>query len=282
MEILDNINHEWVNNRLKNWSQGDCVVGEQWFLFRTSIDYSLTKAGLEAARENSENAELIVRGFAVITQTCDLIRDCNRRPFVEISPLIEVKKTILHEIERGRRPNYAFIVGIAEKHLVADLDRVMTVEKSVVANWKRVQGCYNDNDIRRLSLALARKRARTAFPDDFVKFVTPLTNRMSKKHDKKSDEGDALQALREIRVHASPSWTANEVELIFWFIQNEQELFFKNEKWVNYVEKWKDLMPKSGRFINVRVVVRTLDTLTAREYVESDPLDFDHLSTRNS
>lgn len=95
------------------------------------------------------------------TQTCDLVRRCADRPFVEVSPLVEVDDRVLREVERGRRPNYGFIPGVAPRRLVADLDRVMTVEKAVVAAWARVEGSRTDDDARRLSLALARKRART-------------------------------------------------------------------------------------------------------------------------
>jgi len=34
-----------------------------------------------------------------------------------------------------------YIPGVAELNLVADLDRVMTVEKAVVAEWERKSGC---------------------------------------------------------------------------------------------------------------------------------------------
>jgi hypothetical protein len=39
-------------------------------------------------------------------------------------------------------------------------------------------------------------------------------------------------------------------------------------------------IPATGRFTDVDGVVVTLDDLTARDYVESDPLDLDHLSGR--
>ena len=68
------------------------------------------------------------------------------------------------EIQRGRRPNYAYVPGVAEMHFVADLDRVMTVEKAVVASWSRVVGCRNDGEVRQISSALARKRARVPGP----------------------------------------------------------------------------------------------------------------------
>lgn len=93
---------------------------------------------MAAITEGAENVETEVRGFAVLTQTCDLVRPCADRPFVEVSPLVEVDDRVLREIERGRRPNYGFIPGVAPRRLVADLDRVMTVEKAVVAAWARV------------------------------------------------------------------------------------------------------------------------------------------------
>lgn len=280
MEVLDDDGRQQVDQQLEDWRQGDCVVGEQWFLFRTDVARPLTDDGAAAAEEGAENAEAEALGFAVVTQTCDLVRRCGDRPFVEVCPLVEVEESVLREAERGRRPNYAFIPGVADQRLVADLDRVMTVEKSVVAGWERVQGCLDDDDTRRLSLALARKRARTAFPDDFVAFASPLMKRMSSKHDKESDEGRALRALREIRVRAAPSWDADEVGLMFWFIRNEDEPTFENQGWDHYLGAWLERVPKKDRFIDVAGVVTTLDDLTAREYVESDPLDLEHLSSR--
>lgn len=280
MEVLDDDGRRQVDQQLEDWRQGDCVVGEQWFLFRTDVARPLTDDGAAAAEEGVENAEAEVQGLAVVTQTCDLVRRCGDRPFVEVCPLVEVEESVLRETERGRRPNYAFIPGVADQLLVADLDRVMTVEKSVVAGWERLQGCLDDDSTRRLSLALARKRARTAFPDDFVAFASPLMKRMLSKHDKESDEGRALRALRELRVRATPSWDADEVMLMIWFIRSEDEPSFENQGWDQYLDAWLKRVPKKDRFVDVAGVVTTLDDLTAREYVESDPLDLDHLSSR--
>ena len=38
-----------------------------------------------------------------------------------------------------------------------DLDRVMTVEKSIVADWKRTPGWELDQEVREFAMALARK-----------------------------------------------------------------------------------------------------------------------------
>lgn len=281
MEPLDANSRSKINEALQQWRQGDCVLGEQWFTFRLSPDAPLTDAAAAAARDGVDNAESAVFGFAILTQTCDVVRECGERPFVEVCPLVEVDDDKLHEIERGRRPNYAYLPGVSNLHLVADLDRVMTVEKPLVAQWDRVVGCLHDNDSRRLSLALSRKRARIAFPDDFVAWVTPLISRMSTKHDKASDEGRALRSLREIRVRAAPSWDTETIRLMFSFIRNEDQPTFESQAWDVLLAAWLKRVPAAGRFATVDGAVLTLDDLTARDYVESDPLDLDHLSSRD-
>ena len=277
---VDDTGVEQVDERIASWRQGDCVVADDWFLFRVNVDNPLTADGEAAVVEGAENAETSVRGFAVLTQTCDLFRSCADRPFAEVSPLVEVDDRVLREIERGRRPNYGFIPGVADQRLVADLDRVMTVEKAVVAAWERIEGCRTEDEARRLSLALARKRARTAFPDDFVEFARPLMDRMSERHDRQSDEGRVLRSLREIRVRAAPSWDADAVELMFWFVRNDDESAFEAEDWKHCRTALPQAQSTSGRFVRVDGVILSLDDLTARDYVESDPLDLDHLSTR--
>lgn len=269
-----------VDLALSCWRQGDCVLGEQWFVFRTDVEQPLTEDGVVAATEGVENAETVVRGFMVVTQTCDIVRTSSKRPFVEVCPLVDVDPNLFGEISRGRRPNYAFVPCLADSRLVADLDRVMTVEKGVVAGWERVAGWSTDAEARRLASGLARKRARVAFPDDFARFAERLLDRLSSKHDKQTDEGQALRALREIRVRAEPSWDADRVKLSFWFIRNEDEPTFGNQSWGSMLPAWQALIPDSERFEVSQSVVQTLDDMTAREYVESDPLDLDHLSTR--
>lgn len=269
-----------VDEALKNWSQGDCVLGEYWFMYRFNPQQPLTDSSQDTVKQDPEAdiAEDEVLGFAVVTQTCDLVRSCRDRPFVEVVPLVEVNKEELLEIQKARRPQFAYISGVAERNLVADLDRVMTVEKAVVAQWKRQQGCFKDEEIRALELALARKRARFAFPDDFVNFVNKLQNRLKDKHNKNSDEGSALRALREIRVNASPSWNESQVELMFWFIRDPEQLDWNGSQWSDLLEKWLDLIPESGRFYKVEGSVHTLEDLTAKDYTDSDPLDLDNLS----
>jgi hypothetical protein len=268
-----------VDTALKEWCQGDCVLGEHWFVYRFNPLHPLVSDSVDVAQEETDLAESEVRGFAVVTQTCDIVRSCNERPFVEVVPLVEVDKQELYEIQRSRRPQYAYIPGVAELNLVADLDRVMTVEKAVVAEWQRKSGCLRDDEFRALGQALARKRARFAFPDDFTDFARKLQKRLRDKHDKATNEGEALRALKEIRVRAEPSWNSSEIRLIFWFIRDDEQSQFKGIGWDQFLNQWLQLIPKSGRYQNVEGTVVALEDMTAKEYVESDRLDLDHLSS---
>lgn len=278
MGTSDGPNHELIDAVLADWRQGDCVRGEQWFLFRIDPSAPLTPESQEAAAEGVDTAEAEVRGLMVATQTCDIVRSCADRPFVEVCPLVAVDEEELHQIERGRRPRYAVAPGVANDNLVADLDRVMTVEKGVVASWHRVAGCRTDAETRELARSLARKRVRFAFPDDFVVLVRKLQSRLQDKHGKESDEGRALRALREIRVSAAPSWSADAVSLTFWFLRGDEQPDFEGTGWDEHLKAWLKLVPTSGRFRPVEGLVATLGDLTARDYVGSDPLDLEHLS----
>lgn len=267
-----------VNEALASWWQGDCSLGDAWFVFRLEPSLPLTRAVEEAASDGETLAEAKVHGFAVLTQTCDIVRPCKERPFVEVAPLVEVNNNDLVEIRRGYRPQYAYIPGVADQNLVADLDRVMTVEKTVVARWERKPGCSTDEEVRAFAQAVSRKRARFAFPDDFTEFAGPLQDRIKKKHGKYSPEGEALRALREIRVLAKPSWEAKTIKLLFYFIRNIDEVTFQGRIWSDFLDKWLVLVPEKGRYTSVDGIVVTHDDITAREYLESDRLDLDHLS----
>ena len=282
MDWLDEARQAHVDEALETWRQANCVLGDHRFLFRLDTETPLTEPAAVAAADHADTAEADVRGFTVVTQTCDVVRGCRDRPFVQVSPLVEVDSLTLHGIERGRRPRYAFVPALAAENLVADLDRVMTIEKAVMAGWTRVEGVRHESDARRFRFALTRNRARAVFPDDFVRLIAELTRRISAKHDAQSDEGRALRALREIRIRAEPSWSAEEIQVMFWFIRDEKPLSFEGRSWDSYREQWLRRVSAAGRFNSIDGAVQTLDDLTAREYVESDALDFDHLSVRRT
>lgn len=154
----------------------------------------------------------------------------------------------------------------------------MTAEKALILQWDRQKGCVTDEQKRLLRQTIARKRMRVAFPDDFVQFASKFQKRMQDKHGKQSDEGKALRALREIRVSARPSWNDDNPELTFYFIHQEEQDDFDGTQWYEWQEKWLNLLPESGRFQPVYSLVVSLEDMTAKDYIESDQLDLDHLS----
>jgi hypothetical protein len=271
---------ENIDSILREWSQGDCTIGEYYFITRFDPLRPLTAGSqdLVATGIETDLIESPVSGFVVVTQTCDMVSSCAKRQFLEVSPLISVTDEELAAIKkRSNSSKCAYIAGVAEFNLVADLDRVMTVEKAVVVAWKRIQGCKNDTDTRYFGEALARKCSRFAFPDDFNICIKDLQKKIKDKHSKSSPEGNALRALREIRVRASPDWNADRVEVFFYFVRAEENDLLTDEQWNNWRNQWLKLIIQTGRF-NWDGVVLLLEDMNAKEYVESDRLDLDYLT----
>ena len=268
-----------IDAALQEWRQGDLALQESWFVHVGDTAAPLTDAAAEATDDGVQALESEARGLVVVTQTCDIVRACVDRPYVEIAPLIQVSEDDLQLIKRGRRPAYATLPNLEPTCLVADLDRVMTVEKSIVATWTRTPGYIDDTDGKAFAQALARKRVRFAFPDDFTSLADKLQRRILDKHGRDSIEGRGLRALREIRVRAAPRWDATEVDVFFWFVRQEDETLFEGTGWSDLLSAWLKLVPAAGRFRAVEGQVVTLEDMTAKDYVESDPLDLDHLST---
>ncbi len=260
---------------LETWRQGDCVLGEQWFAYRIDPANPATEAGQIAAANGADLAEALVVGLAVTSQTCDIVRDDPASPFIEVSPLINVSDPEYDQIAKKMRPRYAVVPALAKDRLVADLSRTMTVEKAVVVRWDRVPGWTEDGETRDFAEALARKRSRPAFPDDFVRLVGGLQARIKEKHNRNSPEGAALQSLREIRVQGTPSWRGAQVRLHFWFISREPKVEPGLEQ---SVEEWLKRVQPTGRFVSIDGQAVNLSEMTAQEYVDSDRLDLDWLS----
>jgi hypothetical protein len=268
-----------IDEALAYWRQGDVTLDVDWFVHAAQPALPLTVEASQAENVGPQLLTTEVAGVIVVTQTCDIVRSCVERPFVELSPLVAVGPEHLQNISRARMPGYAYVPSLAASALVADLDRVMTVEKSVLAECSRTCGWSSDEEARDLARALARKRARFAFPDDFAALVRKLQSRLIEKHGRGSREGQALRELREIRVHAEPSWEADSVDLTFLFIPSDASAP-PGGHWETHLERWLELVVESGRFQNVSGFVIGLERLSAREYLESDLLDLDHLSMR--
>ena len=153
----------------------------------------------------------------------------------------------------------------------------MTVEKALIAGWTRIPGWETDDEQRDFARALARKRSRFAFPDDFAAAARNLQEHLIDKHNRQIDEGAHLRALREIRVRAAPSWDDGEVQLSWWFIKEADPVDVQVD-WQRFLDQWLALFDHTGRFRLDPPIACRLEDMTAHDYVESDHLDLDRLS----
>jgi hypothetical protein len=264
---VDPIEAAACDDVLRECRQGDCFVGDRPFVQRALID------GEEHWVEES------VLGLVLVSQTCDIVRSPEDRPSVTMCPLVEVDEAQYSLVAKGYMPRYAALPGVSARRLVADLDRSMTVDKTVMVRWERIAGVSNDIEGRAFALALSRKASRFAFPDDFNEYVAPLAKRLREKHDKQSPEGNALRALAEVRVMAEPHWDAPEVDLTFYFIREQDAVAeFDGKPWLVWAEKWMALLTNSARFKNPHPIVQDHATMIVAEYLQSDQLDLEHLS----
>ena len=279
--VDDPVETDRIDGALGSWRQGDLVFGELPFVHVGDPMEALTRTSAEASGNGLQAFSSEVEGLVVVTQTCDLVRSCVERPFLQLAPLTPVEDDALRLIGLGHRPRFATFGALAARGLAADFDRIVTVEKSVVARCTRVDGCEDDAERRHFATALARSHARFAFPDGFTRLVDKLSRRMIGKHEKDSPEGRGLRALREIRVQATPDWEADRIELFFWFVQLVAAVTREEEEaQAELQEKWLALVETSERFTSIDGQLTTLDDMTAAEYVYSDPLDLDRLSSR--
>ncbi len=276
-----------VDEQLSRWQQGDVVLTDALPAVHLA---HMAAPGTPASEELAAmlNAEGVTpdfaaisspdAGFMVVSQTCDIVRTCADRPYVEVCPLQLIDANIMPLVRLGRISRYAWASGIGEANLGADLERVTTLEKATLARFgaERRPGVQAEAEARTLAETLGGKRSRAALPDDFTKLVKPLQRRIVERHNKATDEGRFLRALREIRVIAKPAWQAAsiEVELLFLF----HSISIIPAKAEEQAESLAGRVTVHGRYSSVSARVISLDTLSAAAYVGSDKLDLDHLS----
>ncbi len=268
-----------LTQKLQEWCQGDCVVGTQPFAYAFDPNFRVTEASEKVEEKDpSPYVEEEVEGLVVLTQTCDIVKPVRARPYIEVAPLVKREENDLMQISKGMRPQFAVLPGVLEQGLVVDLDRTMTIEKPVLQTWKKVNGCRNDDEKRRFANALARKRGRAAFPNDFVELIRPLQEKCKKRHGNDSPLGRTLEALREIRVQPHPNWDGEEQKRVkFLFLLPPTFASAKRDEADKEIKALIDLIPASKKY-QIDYNIGSHHEMSAAEYVTSDLLDLDYLS----
>ena len=280
MSADDALSVDEIDSELASCCQGD-VVDFQTFSWHADTRRPLTEVSAEAT--DAPGHSIVVSEsdhMVVVTQTCDVVRSCADRPFVQLCPLVQLDEDVAREAGLGMRPRYAAVPALGDTAF-ADLDRIMTLEKSLVAAALRQPGCSDDRQRRRFAASVGRKFGRIAFPDDLELTLKGLTARIKSKHDKNSAEGMALATLEEIRVTASPSWDAERIDVFLSFCPAtaaDALNVMSEDDWDSLIDDWIERASTTGVIAQVDGAMVPLEELTALEYVDSDRLDLDHLS----
>lgn len=260
------------DDALKSWRQGDFAVDVGGFLFAGPAEN-------EDAFEAEEHLEKIV-GLIAISQSCDIVRRTGRRDHVTVCPLIQVDADELAAIRSGRRP-YLTTVENTHETIVADLRRIMSVDKDLVRKWDRQEGFSSEEGRVRFAAALERKFGQFAFPDKFDHAMKPFRNRVWSRHTKtQSGPGKVYRSLVQIRFRAEPDWSAEKRIITVIAIMFEQHACevgrgeIKNEldDALNKIQ-W----PEGYEWGSPRFVLGTAKDLTAEDIITSRRGDFDFL-----
>lgn len=264
--------------RLAEWQQGDFSLGCGDFLFR-----DLSEMADDGGDDGGAVFDSEIAGFAVISQTCDVVRAPELVPYVSVSPMIVVDAKRIGEIERGQSPRFGFLSATPDG-VVVDFSRTMSVTKNLLVSWERQRGCEDEHQQLEFARALETFFGRFAFPDAFVASVASLRKAILSKYPRgESDLGKAVRSIREIRAYPHASWS-DEAAVPVTFIailedEGERELADREEI-------RKQIWPKisaiewQGPFSlhEDGLHLATLGDLTAADYLNSYPLDVNSLS----
>lgn len=248
---------------IDDWRQGDLAL-EPLELPVISFDGELVWQAIDATH-----------GVVMISQSCDIVREFERRPYVQVAALVPATDDEIAKAIRGETPSRIHLNCLNNKGLLIDLDVMATVHKAVVAKWQRVIGCKLNDERRRVAAGISRHKQRFAFPDTFNDMIKPMRKWIESKRSKASPQGNFVRALDEVRVHCD-DWE-NPTELTFIAIVNHIP---EQEELTHWNATAKLLQNKAvhDAYPEGEIRIVTYDDISAREYLATDRLDWEGLS----
>jgi hypothetical protein len=214
-------------------------------------------------------------GVVIVSQSCDIIKEVERRPYVQIAGLVPANDGEIAKAVRRDTPSRIYLECLIDRGLLIDLDATSTVHKTVVATWKRTAGCHTDGERRRVAEGLSRHRHRFAFPDNFNEMVRPIRDWIESKRSKASPQGNFVRAMREVRVRCD-NWEEPK-ELTFIAIVDHLPEQGELEQWKE-AAKFLEKKVANDTYPDGELHIVTYDNISARDYLESDRLDWEGLS----
>ncbi|MGO1079766.1 hypothetical protein [Inquilinus sp. CA228] len=260
---------------LEDWRQGDCILAPIQFIEADGLEGGALTVG-----------SWDVPGLVVITQTCDIVNFGPGKESVVVCPLVELSDATLIEVATGRTPRAALLEHPPKPNLAIDLGRMMSLRKEVLATLTRHVGVSTDEARVRLADALQRKHGRFAFPDAFNEHVlNVLKKKIARAHKSSgSPAGKAYRSIRYTRVRGAPNWEAEHVTVGFWFVLHDPS---QREVSLSEIDKAVGelleglVWPDGFAAERPAYELRTMDEMTAREWNESQLVDWEFISNRS-
>ena len=287
-----------VNAAAQTWQQGDVFIGTGAPLLRLR----LPTAGADGSRRVvAEQHDQIV----IVSQTCDVVRSIDHRPYVTVAPAIELDGEDLVNAQRRRIPRYVAVPGCGATTF-ADLDSVATFDKAVMFGRFDVHGCDTEAELRSFGRGCARHFGRYAFPNEFNAAVQKLAQRLNKRAGKATPEGRCVDQVQEIRVAAPGGWhspllvffiepesmppadesiptvltgEANSIDDLCTRLDTEHDPAVRCALWEALINAWVGLCEPNDVVAEISGLSVTMNSINAAVYEASDPLDLDYLST---
>ncbi len=204
---------------LNDWRQGDFALGE----------FELPMIGIDT--EGTYFGSIPVPGAVIISQSCDIVRSHDDRPFVQIAALAPATTAEIASIEARKKPRYGFLTPLKEHGLVVDFDVVASTEKKLVATWDRQTGCASDHAQREFATAIARHKHRFAFPDEFNAALKPLRRWIQRRADKQNAAGAMLRSIEQIRVRCN-DWSKSGTDIEFVGVLLGDPTLAERQTWI--------------------------------------------------
>lgn len=253
---------------LDEWQQGDF----------TKDDHPLVRLSLHEDRGVAPKRTDDHAGLIVISQTCDIIRSAERQNTVLVSRLIEVDDAVYQNVIRRSIPRYIAVPKAGDR-IVADMTAIMTVDKSLVAKWDRVDG-FDPTQRVNFARSIALFFSRPALPDELVLAISRFRSQvLSRSRRLTSPLGKALLCVDEFRIYED---IPGNYQLLVFLVDNPEldGTQSRDDISVKIEASIKGALGGDGLAAlgDHPVLITTVDEQTARDYIRSVPLDLNIIS----
>lgn len=245
---------------LKSWKQGDFCIDVKAVPFLLNLE---------------QFQDFDVEAIVAVSNTCDIIRDYDSRPFIQFAAGLIATPDEIAQIKKHKRPRYAYAPGLAQHGLVVDLDVVITVDKKMVLNLARLEGCPNAKAEYQFSFAVARHRGRFAFPNSVSEGLEKLRSWVDKKSGKNGDDGQFLKFVEQFRLSVENLEEPKGAEFLCLLMSGWDQK--QRATWVEkMIPKMESLVANWCADASFRIVDPS--EISVAEYKSGARLDFDALS----